>query len=428
MNKKMNKTEWSWVLYDVANSAFTMLTTALVPIYFAAMAAQDTSISQSQITGLWGTSNSLAIIILALLSPILGALADYRGMKKKMLGIALAVGVLGAFSLAFVNTWLAFLIIYVIARVGYAATNVFYDSMLTDITTDSRMDMVSSNGYAYGYIGSCIPFIACLAIYILKPFGLTETSALQVTFIVTGMWWFIMSIPMFKNCRQIYFIESKKGIVKDTFKRLIETFKNIKSKKNIFLFILAYFFYIDGVYTIITMATSYGTELGLDATSMVLALLLTQFVAFPCAILAGKLGTKVGTLKMIKIYIGIYSFVTVFGFILGFVKQAWMFWVLAVIVGMAQGGIQSLSRGFFGRIIPKNESNEFFGFFDIFGKLADIMGPLLISFFAFVTKESKWGILSLVVLFAIGYILLSKLPKGFGEVNAEGSEVEVTQK
>ncbi|HNZ41028.1 MAG TPA: MFS transporter [Clostridia bacterium] len=200
---------------------------------------------------------------------------------------------------------------------------------------------------------------------------------------------------------------------------MANTFRNIKKKKDIFIFILAYFFYIDGVYTIITMATIYGTELGLDSVSMVLALLLTQFIAFPCAIIAGILGTKYGTLKIIKIFIGIYMFVAIFGF---FLKSEWQFWVLAAVVGMAQGGIQSLSRGFFGRIIPKEESNEYFGFFDIFGKLADIMGPLLMGLFGIITGHSRYGILSLILLFIIGFVLLSRLPKGFGEVKSVPEE------
>lgn len=419
MGKKMNKTEWSWVLYDVGNSAFTMLTTALVPIYFAAMIAKTSTMEANEATALWGTANSVAILILAFLSPILGAIADYKGMKKKMFAVALSVGVLGAFAMAFMNTWLAFLIIYVIARIGYAATNVFYDSMLTDVTTDDRMDKISSNGFAYGYIGSCIPFILCLVIYIFQPFGLNDESSIQVAFVITGLWWFLLTIPLFKNVHQTYYLENTKGKVKDAFVRIGRTFKNIKAKKDIFLFILAYFFYIDGVYTIITMATVYGTELGLDSVSMVLALLLTQFIAFPCAILAGYLGTKYGTLKIIKVFIGIYMFVDIFGF---FLQTEWQFWVLAVIVGMAQGGIQSLSRGFFGRIIPKEESNEYFGFFDIFGKLADIMGPLLMGLFAIITGHSRYGILSLIILFLIGFILLSKLPKGFGEIKLDTKE------
>ena len=211
MGRKMNKTEWSWVLYDVGNSAFTMLTTALVPIYFAAMVAKTSTIDPNEATALWGTANSVAIMILALLSPILGAIADYRGMKKRMFGVALSVGVLGAFAMAVMNTWLAFLIIYVIARIGYSATNVFYDSMLTDVTTDDRMDRVSSNGFAYGYIGSCIPFILCLAIYIIQPFGLNDNSAIQVAFVITALWWFFLTIPLFKNVRLTYYLENKKG-------------------------------------------------------------------------------------------------------------------------------------------------------------------------------------------------------------------------
>lgn len=416
MDRKMNKTEWSWVFYDVANSAFVLLSTALVPIYFASLTARTNVIEANQATALWGTGNSVAILILALLSPVLGAIADYKGMKKRLFGVALGVGVIGVLGMAFMNTWLSFLIIYVVARLGFSATNVFYDSMLTDVTTDDRMDMISSNGYAYGYIGSVIPFIASLVIYIFQPFGLNDDSAMQIAFIITALWWFIFTLPLFKNVHQTHYLEDRKGKVKEAFIRIGNTFKNIKKKKYVFIYILAYFFYIDGVYTIITMATAYGAELGLDSTSMVLALLMTQFIAFPFAILSGYLGAKFGTLKIIKVFIGIYTFVAIFGF---FLAHEWQFWVLAAIVGIAQGGIQSLSRGFFGRIIPKKESNEYFGFFDIFGKLADVLGPLLMGAFAIITGHSRYGILSLIILFIIGYILLSRLPKGFGDVEVE---------
>jgi UMF1 family MFS transporter len=418
MGRKMNKTEWSWVLYDVGNSAFTMLTTALVPIYFAAMVANTSTIEvikqlhygELQFSSDYNTCVSFTY-----------SRGDSRlqGHEEKDVCSCAVSWRIRSIRNGIYEYLACFFYIYVIARIGYSATNVFYDSMLTDVTTDDRMDRVSSNGFAYGYIGSCIPFILCLAIYIFQPFGLNDNSSIQVAFVITGLWWFLLTIPLFRNVRQTYYLENQKGKVKDAFLRIANTFKNIKKKKEIFLFILAYFFYIDGVYTIITMATIYGTELGLDSVSMVLALLLTQFIAFPCAILAGILGTKYGTLKIIKVFIGIYMFVAVFGF---FLVSEWQFWVLAVIVGMAQGGIQSLSRGFFGRIIPKEESNEYFGFFDIFGKLADIMGPLLMGLFAIITGHSRYGILSLILLFIVGFILLSRLPKGFGEIKLNTKE------
>ena len=217
-----------------------------------------------------------------------------------------------------------------------------------------------------------------------------------------------LTIPLLRNVRQTHYLERRSNQVSHAFSRVGQTLKKIRRNPSIFYFILAYFCYIDGVYTIISMATTYGGEVGISDTSMILALLLTQFVAFPCAILSSKLAEKLGTLKVIRIFILIYCGICVFGYQL---DKSWEFWVLAVVVGMAQGGIQSLSRSYYGRIIPKNESNEYFGFFDIFGKFADFFGPLIVSFCAFVFGTSTYGILALLVLFVIGYLLLRKAPE-----------------
>ncbi len=407
MKNKITKQEKSWILYDVANSAFILLVSTTIPIMFRSL-AEAQGVDSAHATGLWGLVTSVAVLILAVLSPILGALADYRGMKKKLFTAFLVLGLAGLLSLCITTDWMAYMLLFVVARVGYSACNVFYDSMLVDVTTDQRMDKISSYGYALGYIGSCIPFIVGLGLIFIKPFGLETMEATQISFLITALWWLGMSIPLLKNVKQVHALENRADKLSHVFRRLRETMKKVRKNKKLFFFTLAYFCYIDGVYTIISMATAYGGEVGISETSMVLALLLTQFVAFPFAIFSGYLAERVGSLKLIKLFILIYAGVCVFGYQL---DQAWEFWAMAVVVGMAQGGIQSLSRAYFGKLVPKEESNEYFGFFDIFGKFADFFGPLILSFCAFAFGSSTYGILALLILFVIGYVLLSKIPE-----------------
>lgn len=405
--QKMTKEEKSWILYDVANSAFIMTLTATIPIYFRALAT-EAGISATHATSIWGTCTSIAILILALLSPILGALADYQNMKKRIFMIFLAIGIGGGIAFTIAPNWITFLLFFIVSRIGYTACNVFYDAMLVDVTTDERMDQISSFGYAFGYIGSCIPFIAGIILILVKPFGLTTLLATQISFVITIVWWFLLAIPLLKNVKQTHYLRSKKNIIKHSFRRLYVTSMKLKKNKRLLYYILGYFFYIDGVYTIISMATSYGGEVGIDSTQMILALLLTQIVAFPCAIWSGKLAERFGSIRIIKIFILIYCGICFYGYLL---DSALDFWILAVLVGMCQGGIQALSRSYFGKLIPKKESSEYFGFFDIFGKFADFFGPLIISLCALIFHSSSYGVLALIVLFLIGFILIQKSEK-----------------
>lgn len=404
---KFSKVERSWILYDVANSAFILIVTAVIPIYFRSL-TEAAGIADHESTAYFGFATSAATLILALLSPILGAVADYQGMKKRLFSLALVLGLLGAVSLGLVGTWGSFLAVFVIARLGYAAANVFYDSMLTDVTSDERMDQVSAHGYAWGYVGSCIPFIGCILLILTTPFGLTTTAATQISLVITALWWGLLSLPLLKNVRQTHYLERGRLSVGDVFRRLGRTLRAITRNKPMLYYILAYFLYIDGVYTVISMATAYGSEVGIADSSLILALLLTQFVAFPFAILTGRYASKIGPLRLIRIFIAIYMGVCLFAFQL---DKAWEFWLMAVVVGMAQGGIQSLSRSTFGKMVPKEESNEYFGFFDIFGKFADFMGPALVGFIGILTGSSRYGILALVALFAAGFVLLCRIPK-----------------
>ena len=405
--QKMTKEEKSWILYDVANSAFIMTLTATIPIYFRALAT-EAGISATHATSIWGTCTSIAILILALLSPILGALADYQNMKKRIFMIFLAIGIGGGIAFTIAPNWITFLLFFIVSRIGYTACNVFYDAMLVDVTTDERMDQISSFGYAFGYIGSCIPFIAGIILILVKPFGLTTLLATQISFVITIVWWFLLGIPLLKIVKQTHYLRPKKNIVIHSFRRLYVTFMKLKKNKRLLYYILGYFFYIDGVYTIISMATSYGGEVGIDSTQMILALLLTQIVAFPCAIWSGKLAERFGSIRIIKIFILIYCGICFYGYLL---DSALDFWILAVLVGMCQGGIQALSRSYFGKLIPKKESSEYFGFFDIFGKFADFFGPLIISLCALIFHSSSYGVLALIFLFLIGFILIRKSEK-----------------
>ena len=398
---RLTRTEISWILYDVANSAFIMLVSTTIPIYFANL-VEEAGMETTTASGLWGLVTAAAVLILAVLSPILGAVADYKGMKKKLFVGFLTMGLLGAVGLAFAADWLWFLLIFVAARLGYSACNVFYDSMLTDVTTDERMDMISSHGYAWGYIGSCVPFIIGIVVLFLTRMS---AAGFQISFLITAAWWLLMSVPLLKNVHQTHYLPGRPESAGKIFRQVGATFQKIRKDRRLFCYILGYFCYIDGVYTIISMATSYGNELGIDTVQMILALLLTQFVAFPCAILSGVLSKKYGPLRLIKAFILAYIAICLFGYQL---DQVWEFWVLAVAVGMCQGGIQALSRSYYGKLIPKEESNEYFGFFDIFGKFADFMGPLIISFCALVLGSSTYGILALVVLFAAGYLLVRR--------------------
>ena len=404
--KKFTKQEISWILYDVANSAFTMLIATTIPIFFRALAEQE--MAPTTVSSVWALTTSFAFLVLALLAPFLGALADYQGMKKKMFSIFLAVGVVGLLTLSFSKNWLIYLIVFIITRIGFSACSIFYDSMLVDVSKDENMDRTSSYGYALGYIGSCIPFTIGILLILTLPFGLTTQSATQISFIITALWWVGMTIPLLKNVHQTHYLEPRPHQISHAFARVGATLKKIRQTPNILYFIIAYFCYIDGVYTIISMATTYGGELGISASSMILALLLTQVVAFPCAILSGSMAEKFGTLKVIRALILVYAGICVFGYQL---DKNWEFWVLAVVVGMAQGGVQSLSRSYYGKIIPKNESNEYFGFFDIFGRFADFLGPLIMSFCAYFLGSSTYGILALLILFIIGYVLLRKIPE-----------------
>lgn len=403
--RSLSKRERSWVLYDVGNSAYVMLAATLIPIYFSAIAEPGSSAVVA-----WGYATTVASLALALLMPFLGSLADLKGNKKKFLAGTIGTGAVSLAVMGVPGNAMVFLAIYVFSSVMLNASLVFYDAFLVDATEQDRYDEVSSQGYAWGYIGSCIPFIVCLVIVLFgSSFGIGQLDGIRISFVITAAWWLVFSVPVLRDVHQTHFKAREEHLFRHTLKGLASTCKKIARDKRLLMFMLAFFFYIDGVHTIITMSTSYGTDLGIDSTQLVLALLVTQFVAFPSAIAYGRLAGRFGTKRMLLIAVFAYFCITLFAAF--FLRSAAEFWVLAVCVGLFQGGIQALSRSEFGKLIPKENANEYYGFFDIFGKYATIMGTLLVSVFTQLTGSSSYGVLSVAVLFIVGFILLWKMPE-----------------
>ncbi|MDR1532489.1 MAG: MFS transporter [Clostridiales bacterium] len=410
---KFTKLEKSWIMYDWANSVYaTIMVAAVFPIYF-------TGVCGSEGDFWWGIGTSIATTIMAVAAPFVGAVADYKGLKKKLLAGFLALGLVFVGLSALTDTWQVMLIGYIFSHIGFSGSVLIYDSFLTDVTTPERMDAVSSYGFAFGYIGgSTIPFLASILLISLgSNFGVDSVMAVKLSLWLTVLWWGVFSIPILKNGQQRFGSDAPAAHpIKTTLLSVWSTIRNIIRNKKILFFVVAYFFYIDGVNTVINMATAYGATLGLDSTGMILALMVTQLVAFPCAILFGKLSARTGSLTMIFAAILIYIGICCLGFFMGFgleegilnVQQASaIFWVLAVLVGTVQGGIQAISRSYYGKLVPPEASGEYFGFFDIFGKFAAVLGPSLYALIKAVTGRSSFSILSIVVLFLLGLLPLT---------------------
>ena len=416
MKFKLTSLEKKWVLYDVGNSAFTMMVSTIFPIYFNSL-AESAGISDVNYLAYWGYATSVCTLIVALLGPTLGAVADTKNFKKIVFSVAMGVGVFGCILLGFLSSWLWFLGIFVLAKTGYSASLIFYDAMLTDVTEPDRMDSVSSHGYAWGYIGSCIPFVICLGIVLGGPsLGLDMQLCMILAFLITALWWLMSSVPLLKSYKQKYYSETGAHVVRDSFKRLGKTFVELAKEKHIFVFLLAFFFYIDGVYTVIDMATAYGQALGLDSTGLLLALLVTQIVAFPSVLIFSRLVKNVRPETIITICIAAYFCIAVYAY---WLDTQFDFWLLAILVGMFQGTIQALSRSYFAKIIPAEKSGEFFGIYDICGKGASVIGTALVSFLSQATGSINIGVSALSVMFLIGLVLFrysAKLNRGYKNV------------
>ena len=427
---RFTKQEKSWILYDVANSAYVMLATALLSLYFKYLSPSD------NLSSVWGFTNVIVTIIAVFLCPILGTYADFSKKKSIFMTFALigiiSCGVLSLFSFIskFAIAGILFLVVYIIAEVGFASANVFYDSMLNDITTDENMHRVSANGFAWGYICSCIPFAFCLLAYVLGTMvpGLEwfEGYAFTIGCLITAAWWLFFTLPLVKNYEQKNFMPRPEKPIRATFQRLGSLFAEFKKNKKALLFLIAFFFYIDGVHTIIKMATALGTDLGFDQVKLVIMLFVTQFVAFPCALIFGKLASKVPCEKLLLVAISAYTAIGVFTV---FLAQEWQCWILVVSVGMFQGGVQAMSRSYFTKLVPADKTGEFFGIYDIFGKSAAILGlglTGLLGLFYPLSQSNGFNIslLPLPILFAIGLIIfiISMKTPAMKQDNDETSE------
>lgn len=400
-----SKKELSWILYDCGNSAYSVaITTALFPVYFQMIGGSGMNL---------GYYNSFASIIIAVISPVLGTIADFRGMKKKLFNLFSLIAIFSTFLLSISHSisLTALMAFFIISNVTFAASNIFYDSFLVDVCVDERMDKISTSGFAYGYIASVIPFVFSLVIILL--FGMKNTLGYQIGFIITSIWWFLFTVPMYKNVDQIYGVAPSKRPFRESFLTIFTTLKDIKKHKIVAIFLFSYFLYIDGVDTIIKMVVPYAQSV-LDAkkfdTIMLLAILVyVQIVAFPFAIIYGKLAEKFGTKRMISIGIFTYMICVIFAY---FMSSLFHVFILSTFIASAQGGIQALSRSYFAKIIPKENSNEFFGFYNIFGKFAAIIGPLIMSVITTITNNPRYSILGIIPLFVIGYLVMLKLPEG----------------
>lgn len=392
--------ERNWILYDVGNSAFTLLISAIMPIYFTDYLAANAGIISTTAGSYWGFATAIVTLCVAVLSPIFGTMSDFSGYKRPIFFFFAIAGVIGCAALGIPMPWLVFLVVFILTKIFYSASLVFYDSMLVDVTAPERTDIVSSKGYAWGYIGSCIPFIISILIINFSP--LETAVSMPIALIINALWWLGFTLPLAKTYRQKHFVPRTPHAVRDNFKRLFSVFSkksDIPNKKGIILFLIAFFLYIDGVYTVIDMATTFGTTLGFDSTQLVLALLLTQFIAFPAAILMGKLADRVRIDLLILICIIAYTGIALFAV---FMHSVWQFWMLACAVGLFQGGVQALSRSYFAKIIPADQSGCLFGILDIFGKGASFLGTLLSSIVMNTTQSANFAAIPITCLLAAG--------------------------
>lgn len=413
--KKFTKAERGWIMYDWANSSFAAIVMAIIlPNFYSTLTK-----SIPEAGPWWGYATSIATLVCALCAPFFGTLGDYPGYKKKLFSAFALLGIAATAALTFTANWKIMLVFYIFGTIGFNASCVFYDGFLPDVTDDDRMDMVSTYGYALGYIGgSTIPLLIALALILFgDKIGIGGNLACQISFMITALWWLVFTIPMWRNVHQVHSVPQEGSVMRQTFRRMGHVAGRIAKSRGMLLFMIAYFFYIDGVGTIIHMATIFGQNMGLDSNSLIIILLVVQLVAFPCAILYGKLSKKIGVRNMILIGVATYMLVCFVALALEPLRQVGRgallggFIFLGFLVGTAQGGIQALSRSFFGKLVPENSANEFFGFFDVFGKFSAVIGPALFSLVWDTTKKVYLGIVPVLIMFIIGIVLFLCVPK-----------------
>ena len=419
MFKGLSKAEKSWIMFDWANQSYVMIVmTTIFSLHFmsaAATAGVETEIASAY----WGFGNSVATLTAGILAPIVGTLAGYQGKKKLLFNFFNFLAIFSTLALAFVPVtyWWLMLAIFVISMIGFAGGSKIYDSFLVDVSVNENMNRVSSLGFAMGYIGGALAFIIAVVFVFLAEMSIipiSVTTAYRIAFVVAVVWWIIFQVPMLKNVHQKYGSQPEADYVRKTFSRIIATIKEMKKSKPIILFLIAFFLYSDGLSSIISLAIAYGTTIGIDAMTLLMVLLVTQFVAFPFAIIYGKMAEKFGAKKTIYFGIGTYCIVCMIALLMhperDIVFLTRLFWGLAMLVGTAQGGIQALSRAYFAKIIPKDRSNEYFGVYNIFGRFASIIGTTLFGLVALITGQPHFGISVIVVLFIVAAIIFKFVP------------------
>lgn len=417
------KTVRAWVMYDWANSAFaTTMVAAVLPIFYSGVAASTLPDAQTA-TSYWGMTQSIAMLIVAVLTPILGAVADYSGSKMLFLRIFSYLGILASLCFVFVGNgdYMLASFLFILGTIGFSGGNAFYDALLNDLVEPDKRDYVSSKGYAFGYIGGGILLVVnLLLIQMYGLFGLPDSlTGTYISFASVAVWWFLFSLPLFGKVK-----DNKKGprhsfgqYAQIGFSRIGNTFRRIKRYPELLKYLIAFWFFNDGISTIITMATIYGTEIGLNQTDLIAALVITQFVGIPFTLLFGKIAERLGSKRSLYISLGIYVLIVVFGY---FMTEAWQFYTLAFVVGMVQGGSQSIARSIYSRLVPVDRPAEFFGFLSVSSKFSAIVGPFVFSVVGLATGSSRLGILALAVFFIVGIVLLAKvdLRKGAAEAKA----------
>lgn len=416
----------SWALYDWANSAFaTTVIAGFFPVFLKQYYAAEQSASET--TFYLGLVNAIASLVIVILAPFLGALADGASQRKRFLMIFAILGIIMTAGLSLVaqGAWLAALLLYLFAIVGFSGSNIFYDSLIMNVSTQADVDRVSSLGFALGYLGGGVLFSFNLLLVLFpESFGLAgATQAVQLSFISVAIWWAVFSLPVLLFVKED---NEKKSVtlelVRDSYKTVVMTVKHLRQLKMTFLFLLSYWFYIDGVDTIIRMAVDFGLAVGLESNGLLAALLITQFIGFPAALLFGKIGQRKGPVFGIVICLVVYVLIVLWAYHLA---EQWEFYLLAIGVGLVQGGIQSLSRSMFSRLVPVAHKSEFFGFYNMLGKFAAVMGPLLVGVVSLMTGDPRSGILSVLILFALGGILLFKVNLEQGQRDAAAFKLEI---
>ena len=412
--KKYKKDAISWALYDWANSAFaTTVMAGFFPIFYKSYWAIDLSNLES--TAMVGYANSLSGLIVVLLAPILGAYADIGTKRKKLLLLFASLGILCTASFYFIpqGEWMLAALLYAIAAVGFSGGNVFYDSLIVSVSDNENRNRVSALGYSLGYLGGGLLFLINVIMF-LNPqlFGIeSQSNAVLLSFFMVAVWWAFFSVPLLRNVKEQdsdrenpRFIQA----LKLSFNEVYQTLSEVRKYKNVAIFLLAYWFYMDGIDTIVRMATAYGTDIGLEASSMITALILTQFVGFPSTLIFGYFADRLGFKKILTIGILIYILISIFA---SRITTAAEFYAMAIVVGLVMGGIQAVSRAYFSSIIPKDKEAQFFGFYNLVGKSAVVAGPALLAWISMIFNTPRAGILGLLVLFIPGLILLWMIPK-----------------